>query len=198
MNKPGDQLDEGTLKKTYFGLEDLKAGQLYDAVITDVNFSHSQPLHITVSPFIKGSISFSKIVDAENLLNDSSALLQRFKPGLPLKVYYTSEGDFSLLKPEAAAGKAKDPKLSKGDLLVVRLVKGISGKGITVQLSASQFGFIEMAEITDDLVGSVIESLALIQPLFVARIIGFDKNQKPILSSRESIVQAKSWELIGP
>jgi hypothetical protein len=32
----------------------------------------------------------------------------------------------------------------------------------------------------------------------VARIIGFDKNQKPILSSRESIVQAKSWEMIGP
>ncbi len=44
----------------------------------------------------------------------------------------------------------------------MRLVKGINGKGITVQLSTSQFGFIEMAEITDDLVGSVIETLALI------------------------------------
>lgn len=55
-----------------------------------------------------------------------------------------------------------------------------------------------MAEITDDLVGSVIDNLALIQPLFVARVIGFEKNQKPILSSRDSIIQAKSWEQIGP
>jgi hypothetical protein len=99
MNKPGDQLDEGTLKKTYFGLEDLKAGEQYDAVITDVNYAFSQPIHITVSPFIKGSISFSKIVDADVLLNDSSSFLQKFKPGSPVKVYYTADGDFSLIKP---------------------------------------------------------------------------------------------------
>jgi predicted RNA-binding protein with RPS1 domain len=77
-------------------------------------------------------------------------------------------------------------------------VKGVSGKGVTVQLSPSQFGFIELCEITDDLVGNVIDTLALIQPLFVARVIGFDKNQKPILSSRESVVNQKSWELIQP
>ena len=55
-----------------------------------------------------------------------------------------------------------------------------------------------MAEITDDLVGSVIETLSQVQPLFAARIIGFDKNQKPLLSSRESVVDPKSWELISP
>jgi|LauGreDrversion4_2_1035121.scaffolds.fasta_scaffold11439_6 hypothetical protein len=33
-----------------------------------------------------------------------------------------------------------------------------------------------MAEITDDLIGSVLDNLSLIQPLFVARVIAFDKN----------------------
>jgi len=72
---------------------------------------------------------------------------------------------------------------------VARLVKGVNGKGITVQITPTHFGFIEMAEITDDLVGSVIETLSQVQPLFPARIIGFDKNQKPLLSSRESVVE---------
>ena len=49
---------------------------------------------------------------------------------------------------------------TEGDLFVARLVKGANGKGITVQISPNQFGFIEMAEITDDLVGSVIETLS--------------------------------------
>ena len=44
--------------------------------------------------------------------------------------------------------------------MVARLVKGVNGKGITVQISQSQFGFIEMAEITDDIVGSVIVTLS--------------------------------------
>ncbi len=51
-------------------------------------------------------------------------------------------------------------KLNKGDLVVARLVKGVNGKGITVQINSSTYGFIDMAEITDDLVGSVIETLS--------------------------------------
>jgi predicted RNA-binding protein with RPS1 domain len=78
-------------------------------------------------------------------------------------------------------------------MAVVRLVKGVSGKGVTVQITPSQFGFIELPEITDDISGSVIDSLALIQPLFVARVIGFDKHQKAILSARDSVVHYKSW-----
>ena len=105
--------------------------------------------------------------------------------GASLKVTYN--GEFSLL-PSPAVAAAQANKLTKGDLFVARLVKGVNGKGITVQVTPTQFGFIEMAEITDDLVGSVIETLSQVQPLFPARIIGFDKNQKPLLSSRESIV----------
>lgn len=67
-----------------------------------------------------------------------------------------------------------------------------------MQITPTHFGFIEMAEITDDLVGNVIETLSQVQPIFPARIISFDKNQKPLLSSRESVVEQKSWELISP
>lgn len=55
-----------------------------------------------------------------------------------------------------------------------------------------------MAEISDDLVGSLIDTLALIQPIFPARVIDLDKNQKLVLSARDSVVQPKSWELISP
>lgn len=195
MNKPADQLDETTLKKTIFSLDELKVGQQYDAVINDVNYSFSQPLQIIVSPFIKSSISFNKIVDADTLVREGGSFLQKFKLGTAVKVYFTSTGDFTMLKPQEGDNKQK---VNKGDLAVVRLVKGTSGKGVTVQITPSQFGFIELSEITDDLVGNVIESLALIQPIFAARIIGFDKNQKAILSSRDSVVQNKSWELISP
>jgi hypothetical protein len=66
--------------------------------------------------------------------------------------------------------------VSKGDVRVVRYVKGVTGKGVTVQITPNLYGFIEMAEITDDLIGSVLDNLSLIQPLFVARVIAFDKN----------------------
>ena len=89
-------------------------------------------------------------------------------------------------------------KLAKGDLFVVRLVKGVHGKGVTIQLDAKTFGFIELCEITDDLVGNVIETLEQLSPIFAARIIAFDKHQKPLLSARESVVQQKSWDLISP
>lgn len=35
-------------------------------------------------------------------------------------------------------------------------------------------------------------------PLFAARVLGFDKNEKPILSARESILDEKTWGVIGP
>ena len=102
-------------------------------------------------------------------------------------MYYNSaKNEFSLAS--QASGQSEKAKLAKGDLVVARLVKGVNGKGITVQLTPTHFGFIEMAEITDDLVGNVIETLSQVQPIFPARIISFDKNQKPLLSSRESVV----------
>ncbi len=35
-------------------------------------------------------------------------------------------------------------------------------------------------------------------PIFVARIIGFEKGEKPLLSSRSAVVDDNKWALIGP
>ena len=107
----------------------MKEGQQYDAVITDVNYAHSQPINVSISPFIKAQISFERIVDAETLIQEGASYLQKFQPGAAVKVYYFADGTFSLLK---SAAKKNDKKFSKGDIAVVRLVKGVQGKGITV------------------------------------------------------------------
>lgn len=94
-------------------------------------------------------------MDAEQLITEGSSILETFRQGAHIKVYYESTGQFSVTNK-----KTTDKKASNGDLTVARLVKGVNGKGITVQTAPTQFGFIEMAEITDDLVGSVIDTLS--------------------------------------
>lgn len=48
-------------------MEDLKNGATYDSIITDVNYAYSSPIQISLSPFVRGSISFDKIVTCETL-----------------------------------------------------------------------------------------------------------------------------------
>lgn len=127
LNKPTDQLDEATLAKTIFSIEEMKQGKSYDALITDVNYSNSRPIQVSVSAFVKGGISFDKIVDGATLTTEGSSILQMFKAGITVKVFLTDKSEFSLIK---NAEQVK--KLEKGDLFVARLVKGINGKGITV------------------------------------------------------------------
>ena len=80
---------------------------------------------------------------------------------------------------------------------MVRAVKPVPGKGLTVQLSQKQFGFIELCELTDEIVGNVIGSKLSEQPLFLARVIDVSaKNDKPMLSARESVVDEKTWTAI--
>lgn len=35
-------------------------------------------------------------------------------------------------------------------------------------------------------------------PIFIARVIGFEKGEKPLLSSRESIIDDNKWNIVGP
>jgi hypothetical protein len=44
MSKSGENLDESTLAKTFFSIEDLKAGQFYEGIISDINFQNSRPI----------------------------------------------------------------------------------------------------------------------------------------------------------
>jgi hypothetical protein len=44
-------------------------------MITEVNYAFSQPIQITLSPFIKSSISFDRIVEPEQLIKEGSSIL---------------------------------------------------------------------------------------------------------------------------
>ena len=69
---------------------------------------------------------------------------------------------------------------------------------MTVQVLEKVFGFIEICELSDDISGRVIDEVLQNQPIFTARVIGFEKNDKPVLSARASVVNEESWELINP
>lgn len=76
-------------------------------------------------------------------------------------------------------------------------MKNAVGKGITVQINSQTYGFIEMCEVTDELQGNVFQFLAQ-KVIFPARVIGFDKNGKIQLSSRESVVDGDKWKNTKP
>lgn len=59
--------------------------------------------------------------------------------------------------------------------MLVRYVKTVPGKGIAVQVSEKIFGFIDICEITDEILGDVCGNQGQNSPLFVARVIGKDK-----------------------
>jgi hypothetical protein len=75
MQTKGNVLDQTTLKSTLFSLGDLKSGHQYDALISDVNYAYSQPLQITLSPFVKAAVSFDKIADPETMISEGSSFL---------------------------------------------------------------------------------------------------------------------------
>ena len=65
----------------------------------------------------------------------------------------------------------------------MRFVKKVPGKGITVQLDESTFGFIELCELSDEVLGDITQTFYN-NHIFLARIIDTDKTGKFVLSSR--------------
>jgi len=166
---------------------DLKPGTKYKATIAAMNMKFSEPLHIYLSPLSHGTVPFNHLVDPEKL--GSTFLSQKFRIGQSIQVSYTGNNRFSLLENAQKGG------LKRGDLVTARFVNGVRGKGITVQIDPKTYGFIELSEITDALVGNVVE-YAEEKGLFAARIIDTDKTGKFQLSCRESVVEAASWSQI--
>lgn len=108
---------------------------------------------------------------------------------------YIGNGQFSLC--DKAKGEKKINAV-KGGLFTVRFVKFVNGKGVTVQYSQDQFGFVPICEITDDLNSNVVKYISE-KAVFAARVIDFDpKANKPIFSARESVVDEASWSSISP
>lgn len=175
-------LDPETLNNTPMSDSNLKSGKQYDAVIISstwdsqdaLNLKLSDPIHIQLSPFVRGKIAFNQILPVEDLATFGSQIFKEknFKVGQKVKVTYLGNGQFSMLE------KAEDKKMFKrGEMLTARYVKLVKGRGVTVQVTADTFGFIEVSEITDDISGNVFKYLQK-KGVFAARVIDHDKNGK--------------------
>jgi len=141
-------------------------------------------------------VPFNQIVPTSQLVEFGYIPQSKFKVGQRLEATYLGNDQFSLLP---TAWKKKDVK--KGDLVTVRFVKNISGKGVTVQVAhnkQNQFGFVPICEITDEVNANVVRFVED-KKVFAARVIDFDtKSGKPVLSARESVVDDKLWKFTQP
>jgi len=117
----------------------------------------------------------------------------KFKIGQKLSVKYIQNGQFSLLD---SIFKEKTT-YKKGELVTARYVGIVKGRGVTVQVGESTFGFVEICEITDEISGNVFKHLQK-KMVFTARVIDHDRNGKMQFSTRESVVDQESWASIKP
>lgn len=117
-----------------------------------VNLKQSLPMQVAVSSFIRGQVPFNKIVSTQDIATHGSQIIlsKKFKVGQSIEAKYLGNGLFSLIEDDKK-------KFQKGDLVTVRYVKNMGGRGITVQLDTNQFGFIEVCEITDEISSNVIK-----------------------------------------
>lgn len=168
---------------------DLKDGSKYKATIVSINFKYSEPIQIQLSPFVRGSIPFDHMINPSDL---SAAFMEtKYSVGQQVEVTYLEKNQFSLLKNTGKQNR------KRGDLVTVRYVNSVKGKGMTVQIDSKTYGFLEMSEVTDQFVGNVF-SYVQKKNVFVARIIDTDKNGKLQVSSRESIIDDSLWKQIRP
>lgn len=97
---------------------------------------------------------------------------RNFKIGQKINVTFLGNGQFSMQD-----NTADQKTFKRGQLVIARYVKLVKGRGITVQINSSTFGFIEVCEITDDISGNVFKFLQK-KSVFAARVIDHDKNGK--------------------
>ena len=151
-----------------------------------------------MSPFIRGVVAFNHIEDTQSVASNGG-ISKKFKVGDTLTASYLGNTNFSLV---AKPSEVKSKGFKKGDLVTVRYVAYIPGKGVQVQLTLAksdhQFGFVPLCELSDSIVGNAPKEFAD-KCIFAARVIDFEqKSGKPILSARNSVVDAKSWATMSP
>ena len=147
-----------------------------------------------MSPFVRGKIAFNQIVGVDELSKFGSQVFaeRNFKIGQKINVTFLGNGQFSMQD-----NTADQKTFKRGQLVIARYVKLVKGRGITVQINSSTFGFIEVCEITDDISGNVFKFLQK-KSVFAARVIDHDKNGKIQLSTRESVIDSESWNTLKP
>ena len=69
---------------------------------------------------------------------------------------------------------SKRRQYARGDVVMVRFVKAVSGFGVTVQMDEKSFGTIQVCELNDEISSNVV-SIAQKRGLFRARVLEQDK-----------------------
>jgi ribosomal protein S1 len=72
--KTSEGLNKEMLAKSVQSLEEIKQGEVFDALITQVNYTNSSPISVAVSPFVNGNIRFDRIATAEDLQKETNYL----------------------------------------------------------------------------------------------------------------------------
>lgn len=166
--------------------EALVRGKPIKAIVKRYNKFASNPLLIETSRSTVGSIFFSDI--------DTS---KSYALGDVITVYFKTKSHeaahdmhyFTMKKSQ----KVRTPKV--GEVVDCRFVKFRSGFGATVQINKDTFGFIDLAEISDELEPK-IDLVLKKRGLFPARIIAQQKTGFS-LSARDSIVDEESWNILS-
>jgi hypothetical protein len=131
-------------------------------------------------------VRFTELSSSENLAKFGL----NFQVGQSASARFLGNDTFSFLE------KPCQMETSKGNLITVRYVKYIPGKGFSVQLpgKSDQYGFLPICEVTDDLDANVAKYVSD-RRIFAARVISLEpKTGKPILSCRQSVID--SWPII--
>lgn len=160
---------------------DLTKGKKMKVVVRRFNKFASYPLLVEASRTHIGSVLFSDL--------DGS---QTYLPGQIVHAYYLGEEDqkqFFSLKSD------KKDEIEVGSLIDCRFVSFKPGFGATIQMSKTEYGFVDITEISDELEPR-IDLVLKKKALFSARVIEINKG-KYQLSTRESLVDAEKYHILG-
>jgi rRNA biogenesis protein RRP5 len=128
-------------------IDKIKSGHAYIGIINNISDGF---VWVNLSPSVRGRVSFMDLTNDVSLLQNID---QNFPIGSALKLHVKAVDPASnrldLISKEPGSTKGSDPEISKGITVPGRVTK-VTDRGVSVQLSESQAGFIPLTELTDD------------------------------------------------
>ena len=164
-------------------------------IISKIDLYSKNPIQIDISTNKRVKIHFSKIpVDSISIIKD------KFKIGDKITYFARKSNENDVEKIDYSLTKFKDdleePKVN--DLVSLRVLKRINGKGLVVELPNSKSGFIDICEVTDEIHPNPLEKFA-IGFITLGRILGINEDlshNQYLISLRDSVVIDSLFNII--
>jgi len=161
-------------------------------IISKVDNRNKFPLQIDVGSHKRIKIFFNKIP-----LNNIRILKDKYKIGSRIKFYASKQDDetenFSLSPIDN-----NNESFLVNNLVAVRVLKKIPGKGLIVELDRDRSGFVDLCEITDEVHPSPLEKVS-VGTVTTGRILSINEELSKnnyMISLRDSIVIDKLYDVI--